>query len=980
MKSTGLSEGHQLHGFTITRITPLPDLRATLYELTHEGTGAELIHFANEDDNNLFSVAFRTTPMDSTGVAHILEHTVLCGSKRFPVRDPFFSMLKRSLNTFMNAFTASDWTMYPFSTQNEKDYYNLMAVYLDAVFFPLLSEMSFQQEGWRLEFDGSGDLLYKGVVFNEMKGAMSDPNSLMSRRLQQALYPSTTYHYNSGGEPEDIPSLSLHDLKAFHAQHYHPSNARFMTYGSLPLEKRLEAINERILSRFTRIEIHTAVGDETRFKSPGRVEVPYPFDPATSEKGMSKKAMASVAWLACRIDDSFEVFALDILSSLLLGNPAAPLYKALMDSQLGQALAPGTGYSSDNRETAFAAGLQGIDAEDGDAVEELVLATLAKRADEGFSRERIEAVIHRAEFSIKEVVGNYGLTILFRLFGSWVHNGSPVQPLLINENLDRLRSELDRGRFFEEKIRHYFIDNNHRMTLLLKPDPELGEKLAANERAALLRIADTMSAEEKKKIVLDAANLESKQEGEEDISCLPTLQLSDIPPDEQSVEAAICEDDGIPLQWFDQPTNGITYFNASVDVSSVPVELKPYVPLFCTILTRVGAAGFDYTQMAERIEAHTGGISADATVWEELTNLDSYSEVVGFSAKAVVRKEREMFEIVADIFNAPDFSDRKRLHTLIGQIKTSMENSVPASGHTYARSLAALYLTPAARLREAWDGIRQLQLIKELGQLSEDELDDFVEKMESIKEHILNSARMKACVVTEKRGFDAMSKAMKPFLSAIPKAVIQPSVPTPFEGECRREGWSANVPVSYVANLFRTVHYTHEDSPPLQVLAKLLRSCYLHREIREKGGAYGGYATFSTMEGLFSFLSYRDPHITRTLHVYNDAIKWVLEDSFSDEDLKEAILGVFADLDKPLSPSGKGNREFILGLRGLTLDMRRKRRADILSVTRRSLIQAAEKHLKGNMDQSSVAVISSEEKLEEANKGADNPGLTLSRI
>ena len=763
MKATGLSEGNQLHGFTITRITGLPDLRATLYELIHEGTGAELIHFANEDDNNLFSVAFRTTPKDSTGVAHILEHTVLCGSKHFPVRDPFFSMLKRSLNTFMNAFTASDWTMYPFSTQNEKDYYNLMAVYLDAVFFPMLSEMSFHQEGWRLEFDSSGGLEYKGVVFNEMKGAMSDPNSLMSRRLQQALYPSTTYHYNSGGEPEEIPSLTLHDLKAFHGRHYHPSNSKFITYGSLPLEKRLEVINERVLSRFTTIEVDTAVGDEVRFNSPGRMEFAYPFDPASSDTGLSNKSMASVAWLTCNINDHFDVFALDILSSLLLGNPAAPLYKALMDSQIGQALTPGTGYNSDNRETSFAAGLQGVNTEDADAVEELVLATLKVKADEGFSRERVEAVIHQAEFSNKEVVGNYGLSILFRLFGSWVHNGSPVQPLLINENLDRLRSELDKGRFFEKKLRQYFIENDHRITVVLRPDPELGEKLAAMEKQKLGRIATTISAQEKKKIILDTVNLESEQEAEEDISCLPTLQLSDIPADEHIVEPAICEDDGIPLQWFDQPTNGISYFNASVDISSVPGELKPYVPLFCTILTRVGAASYDYTQMAERIEAHTGGVSAEASVWEELTNLDSYREVVGFSSKALVRKQGEMFDIVADIFKAPDFSDTKRVHTLIGQIKTSMENSVPASGHNYARGLAALHLTPAARLRESWDGIHQLQLIKGLAQKNENELDDFVEKMESIKEHLLNGARMKACVVAEKRDFDSMSEVDEAF-------------------------------------------------------------------------------------------------------------------------------------------------------------------------------------------------------------------------
>lgn len=987
MNKTDLHAGEKVHGFIVKRIADLPDLRARLYILEHEMTGAGFIHFENEDDNNLFSVAFRTTPDNSTGVAHILEHTVLCGSKKYPVRDPFFSMIKRSLNTFMNAFTANDWTMYPFSTQNEKDFYNLMEVYLDAAFFPRINERSFMQEGWRLEFLDSSDkdsqLVYKGVVYNEMKGAMSDPNSLMVRRLQKALYPTTTYHYNSGGEPADIPDLTWEGLKAFHSKYYHPSNSRFFTYGSFPFLKHLEIINDQVLSRFDRIYINTAVVDETRFSEPISVVFTYPADPSAVKEELSKRSMASVAWLTCQAMDSFEVFSLKILSSLLLGNAAAPLYKALMDSKIGSALAPATGYDDENRETCFAAGLQGIDAEDAGRVEKLVLSTLERLVEEGFSRERIEAVIHQAEFSNKEVVGNhfpYSLTILFRLFGSWIHDGDPVSPLLINEHLDRLRKEIDKGPFFQELIRKHFLNNGHRVTVVLRPDPEQGAREAAEEAKKLEKIKTGLDAGNRKKIVEEALALQEEQEREEDISCLPTLELWDIPIEERPVEFEKDIWEGTELYRFDQPTNGISYFKAIVGTTSVPEYLKPYVPLFCSILTRIGAAGYDYMQMAERIEAHTGGISAAANIWENLADIDAYGEVVEFSAKALPRNHDRMFEILSDIFREPDFRDFKRLHTLIGQIKASMENSVPGSGHSYARGLAARHLTPAARLRESWTGIHQLRLVKDLALKKESDLGDVADKLEEIAGHLLNKSCMKIALITESLFFDSLKLSMRPFLNRLPEKVAESRGETVFKPFKGIEGWSTNVPVSYVAHVFRTVPYHHDDSHALQVLAKLLRSCYIHREVREKGGAYGGYAAYSASEGLFSFLSYRDPQLERTLQVYRDAIDWVLKGEFSDEDLKEAILGVFGDLDKPLSPVGKGGREFVSILRGLSLEMRQTRRRKLLDVGRKDIVEAAKRYLKDNIANSSIAVISSKTRLEAVGVVTDGERFIINKI
>ncbi|MCK5504152.1 MAG: insulinase family protein, partial [Thermodesulfovibrionia bacterium] len=516
------------------------------------------------------------------------------------------------------------------------------------------------------------------------------------------------------------------------------------------------------------------------------------MDVATQKEELTNRSIISVAWLTCDVTDYFETFALSILSSLLLGNSAAPLYKALMDSKIGSALAPGTGFEDENKEASFSAGLQGVNPEDADKIEGLVLETLKNVASEGFTKERIEAVIHQVEFGNKEVVGNhypYALNILFRIFGTWVHDADPVQPLLINETLNKLREEVEKGNFFENLIKKYFLDNSHRVTIILKPDEKKGKIESKKLTQRLSAIEEKMLEEEKRKIISDAAELQKAQEREEDISCLPTLELNDIPPTFPLVDHEADEREGVPVYWFDQPTNGISYFNVLVSAETVPSNLKPYVPLFCTLLTKVGAGGLNYMEMAERIEAHTGGIGASANVWEDLTDIDNFSSVVEISGKALVRNHGKLFEILKDMFISPDFRDLERLHTVIGQVKTSLENSVPGSGHSYARGLAARHLTPAARLRESWAGIHHLSLIKEVAGLDVEALGEVAEKLETISAHLLNKSSMEVSVISEKRYFDAMSKEMAPFLGEINSEDFPMQEGVSHEEGNKSEGW-----------------------------------------------------------------------------------------------------------------------------------------------------------------------------------------------
>ncbi len=531
---SALNPGRHVHGYRVLRAEPLPEMNATAILLDHPATGAKHLHVSRPDAENTFGVAFRTVPQDSTGVAHILEHTVLCGSERFPVRDPFFSMLKRSLSTFMNAFTSSDWTMYPFSTQNRKDFYNLMAVYLDAAFFPRLEELSFKQEGHRLEIaadsGGAPNLVYKGVVFNEMKGAMSSPDQVMVRSIMRALYPDTTYSHNSGGDPAAIPSLTYSQLVEFHRRHYHPSNAYFYTYGDVPLEDHLEFIARTVLSRFPAADPAPAVPLQPRWRAPRRDTAPYPF---SRDEDPARKHQVCIAWLTPDVRDTRAVLAMALLDQILLGNSASPLRQALIESGLGSALSDGTGYDAENRDTLFSAGLKDVALDSADRIEALIFEVLSGLAQKGIAPALIESAIHQLEFHRKEITNSpypYGIKLLVALAGTWIHDGDPLRVLKLDEDLEAIRREVAQGAFFEGRIKHHLLDNPHRVRLTLVPDPALSEEREARERRDLEAIARRLSPADLDRLRSDAEALRRLQDGAEDVACLPTLERGDIPP------------------------------------------------------------------------------------------------------------------------------------------------------------------------------------------------------------------------------------------------------------------------------------------------------------------------------------------------------------------------------------------------------------------------------------------------------------------
>ncbi|UCF90047.1 MAG: insulinase family protein [Desulfobacterales bacterium] len=986
----GLEEGDRICGYTIQRIVPLDEIRSVFYALVHAATGTRHIHISNQDAENTFGVAFKTVPMDSTGVAHILEHTALCGSNHYPVRDPFFSMLKRSLSTFMNAFTASDWTMYPFATQNRKDFYNLLAVYVDAAFFPRLDELSFKQEGHRLEIEGpfprqSPDavrLVYKGVVYNEMKGAMSSPDQVMVRSLLNALYPATTYSHNSGGDPAVIPSLSHAQLKAFHRRHYHPSNAYFYTYGNLPLKDHLAVIRDTVLNRFERIDPQTDVPSQPRWQSPRAVIYSYPLE---KDEDLAQKCQVAVAWLTADIRDSFEVLSLALLEQILMGNSAAPLRKALIDSQLGTALCDGSGFEADNRDTMFVSGLKGVSEADALQIERIMLDVLQDLVAKGIDRQLIESAIHQMEFHRKEITNTpypYGIKLVLSFAGSWLHGGDPVRSLKFDEDLAQLRAALDQGPFFENQIRKYFLENPHRVRLTLVPDPQKAADEELRVRAELERIRKALSDSDLERINQDAEALRRQQETEEDISCLPTLEREDIPPAVASVPATAA-DERLPVTYYDQATSGIFYVAAVAGAGNLPPRLIPLVPFFCYAFSKIGTTLRDYAAMAQRIDAYTGGIGLATHCRTRFDEAGACMPFVSLSGKCLRRNQDRMFEIVQELLLHFDFSDLARLKSLLREYRAGLESTIIHNGHRLAISLAARNFSPARHLSETWGGIHQLQTIKRLtDDLAEEQLGALSQDLAAIAQVLFTRLNLQMALIGEGAALQTAQSSAASIYGGLAEGSGDGFGRPPIEVPAARvrEGWSTATAVSFVARAFETVRLAHEDAPALAVISKVLRALYLHREIREKGGAYGGFAIYSPEDGLFSLGSYRDPHIVSTLRVYEGASEFICSGDLAEEDIKEAVLQVCSEIDKPDPPGPAAKKAFYRRLIALSDELRTQYKTQLLALTRPQVMAAAEKYFRANPQQAAIAVISSEEKLNAANAELSDCPLALHRI
>ncbi|MDX1432887.1 MAG: insulinase family protein [Gammaproteobacteria bacterium] len=919
----------------------------------HRATGARHLHLASQDDNNAFLVALRTVPCDDTGVAHILEHVSLCGSEHYPVRDPFFMMLRRSLNTFMNAFTARDWTAYPFATQNRKDFDNLLRVYLDAVFHPLLDPLDFAQEGHRLEFDSPDDpdsaLVIRGVVYNEMKGAMSTPVARVAQRLQAELFPSTTYHFNSGGDPLAIPELGYEQLRAFHARHYHPSNAVFMTYGSFPAEEHQRAFEELVLSRVGERGAPVSIPLERRYAAPVRAEGSFPAD---DEEGLERKAHVVIGWLLGRSSDVDAMLRAHLLSGVLLDHGASPLRRFLETTDLGAAPSELCGLDDSSREATFSCGLEGTSAEHADAIEAGILDVLQQVARDGVPGEQVEAVLHQVELAQREIGGGrfpYGLRLMTRVLPAVVHEGDPKAVLDVDGALDRLRESIRDPGFVKGLARALLLENPHRVRLVMTPDRAISAREAARLSERLDARKRVMSEDERRRTIEQAAALKARQEREDDEELLPKVGIDDVPLERAVPEGSRIASGAHPVTWFGQGTNGIVYQQLVVAMPALDAELMDLLPLFCDCVVEVGCGERDYLAMQQRQAAVSAGLHARVSVRADVDDAGEASAAFVLAGKALARNDEALAELLDETLHGARFDELDRIRDLVAQLRVAEESSITDRGHALALTAASAGFSRFATLDNRWNGLPGIRQLKALDASLEDpaRLAALGERLTRLREAFAAAPRELLLVAEPAEREDMLARLAARSLASGDAAGHVPSRLTgPWSRAAVREAWAVSSGVNFCASAYPAVTEAHADAPALMVLGPFLTDGFLHRVIREQGGAYGGGAGYSADTASLRFFSYRDPRLAGTLGDFVRAAAWLADTDHPPRRLEQAILRVVSELDRPESPAGEAVAAYYGALHGRGAEHRARLRRAVLAVTLDDLRRVGERYLR----------------------------------
>lgn len=867
----------------------------------------------------------------------------------------------------MNAWTFPDHTGYPFATTNAQDFKNLMSVYLDATLHPLLKEYDFTQEGWRIgpenplaaETDdpNAKKLVFKGVVYNEMKGQMSDASYLFYTRFQDQLFPAIN---NSGGDPQKITDLTWEQLRKFHADHYHPSNAKILTYGDMPLTDHLKEVDTR-LNGFDRIKADQDVKAPIELSAPKDIVVSGPLDPLVPQ---DKQYKTSVTWLMGDTADSVENFALGVLSSLLMSGYGSPLYRNLIESGLGADFSANTGYDSAGRRGVFSVGLDAVKAEDVTKVHEVLSQTFQEVRRNGFEKIKVDGILHQLELSLKHKTANFGMGILQRLKPSWFNGIDPMEALAWQQTVDAFQAKYSEGDYLESLIERYLFTNNT-LTFTMHPSETFSQELVDEEKdrlaSKILETTKQFPSEEEARRYLENRELQLLEVQEkartEDLSCLPTVHVKDIPREKECKPLRHTDLDGVKVQWREAPTNGLTYFRAVHKLQDLPDELRELIPLYTSAIMRLGTKNKTMEQLEELIKLKTGGISVGYHSSQSPLSLTAYEEGLAFSGYAFDRNIPDMYELLRTIIQETDFDGpeaEKKIRELLQSSASGAINSIAESGHSFAMRYAEAGISPVGRLAEETGGLTQVKLTSSLS--SQESLSDVIQKLKAIQSFtIANSNQMRVALNCGPESATPNQEALQRFLTKLPQSVDVPT--TTQQAQYPRNAKSffpLPYQVYYSARAVPTVPYTDPSSAPLEILAKLLTFKQLHPEIREKGGAYGGGAYSRGLGGLFGMYSYRDPNPQNSMKIMGEAGEWARERAWTAQDLEEAKLSTFQSYDAPQSVSREGMRLF---LSGVTDDMLQERRERLLDVTAEQVKTVADEFLVKRAFEASVAIL-----------------------
>ena len=927
---------------------PLLDVNAQIYNESE--FNCKHIHLESDSNEKVFMVAFRTIPEDSTGVAHILEHTALCGSKKYPVRDPFFMMIRRSLNTFMNAFTSSDWTAYPFATLNKKDFNNLLGVYLDSAFFPNLDSLDFAQEGHRLEFkeknNPESEIEIKGVVYNEMKGAMSSITSQLWHGMSQHLYSSSTYKHNSGGDPENIIDLSHEDLVNFHQKHYHPSNATFFTFGNVdPLEIQ-SFIKENVLDNFSPSDEVVAVKNEDRLESPKVVSDFYNPQP-----GDENNHHIVLSWLLNESHNPVQLLETYLMSNILLDNSASPLRKVLESTKLGKSPSPLTGLEADQKELVFAAGLEGVDSNKSKEVEKLIMDCLTKLVEDGVPKDLIDSSLHQLEIRQREITGSgmpFGLQIMLTCLPACIHNDNPLNVLDLDSAFNTIKNNLKTENYIENLIDRSLIKNNHRLTYSLIPDTELNKKNEEKIQNKVFEITKNFSSDDKEKLIKLANDLEKRQNSIDDPEVLPKVTKEDIPKTRNYASPIAFAKDKSTDYFYKSGTNGIVYHSMIFPCDALDENELKIASLFSNTLTDIGLGKDGYEDIQKYQSSITGGISASFITIPNKSD-DTFKLALKVSSKSLEGNESYMQDLILRTVKESSFDETKRIEELLEFISSDNEKSVIQNGHILSMSNAASQISDIASTNDLTSGLRFIHNTNHLSKLigEDDELAKYLELLRSINSKISNTPShlfTASALDKAKLNLDFTIKENTHHYKNQGLVALQ-SNPI---------GWITGSQVCFCAEAFPTVDYKHEDAPALTVLGTVLRNGYLHSAIREKGGAYGAGASQDSNNKVFKFFSYRDPKCTETFKEFKKSREWSIK-NITEEQLEEGVLGVISSIDKPLSPFGEAMSDFMSSLDQKTQDERLSFRSKVKECSLADLAMVSEKYLFNESKRSAIA-------------------------
>lgn len=969
--------------FEAIRQQTIESLNIRVEQYEHKKTGAVHYHLASKNTENVFLVALRTVPQDSTGVAHILEHTALCGSAHYPVRDPFFMMLRRSLNTFMNAFTSSDWTAYPFASENRKDFDNLLQVYLDAVFFSRLDPLDFAQEGHRVEFaeadNPESDLVFKGVVFNEMKGAMSSVSSVLWGKLCEHLFSTSTYHYNSGGDPKHIPDLSYEQLQAFYRSHYHPSNAIFMTFGDIEASEHQAVFEEKALHQFEKLSERIQVQPEQRLSQPQRVQGSYVYD---ENDAADHKTHLVVGWMLGESSDLKQLLEAQLLSSVLLDNSASPLQHALETTELGRSPSPLCGLEDSMREMVFCCGIEGSEAEHADALETMVLDIIEQVARDGVSQDRLEAVLHQLELHQREITGDgfpYGLQLILQALGCATHYSDPIAVLNLEPVIEDLQKQIQNPDYIRQLARQLLLDNPHRVTLVMTPDKQLSARQREEEEARLAGIKSDMSGEQRAATVQLAADLVARQAQVDDDSILPKVELSDVPAALPELTFKKMQLQGLPFTTYGQGTNGIVYQQTITPLPPLDEEQLRILPLYTNILTEVGLGEESYMAVQQRQASSVGSISCFVAMRGNADDEQSVNAHFSLSSKALLRNAQAQTQLMCDTLHEVRFTETSRIRDLVNQQRARRDQSITGNGHSLAMTAACAGMSPLANLHHHQSGLAGIRQLRVLDDSLADEqgLQAVAARLKQLHESLLSTS-MQFLAVAEDHKVAEVAELASNIWSQAGAGKKAPDFSMPAIRERRGELWLTNTQVNFCARAYPTVPEQHPDAAALTVLGGFLRNGFLHRAIREQGGAYGGGASQDSGIAAFRFYSYRDPRLAETLQDFDLAVAWMLDNQHDYRALEEAILGVIGSMDKPSSPAGEAKQHFHNRLFGRSHESRELFRQRVLAVGLDDLRRVVETYLKPEL--ASTAVVTSAGQLEATAALREELNLTVEEL